>query len=539
MKKILPLLFFYTFFVLSVFSQNSKTKIFEDPRFKTKYLEAQKFLVNENYDAALPLFLQLDTMCPKNANLNYNIGLCYINSVSKKIDAISYLEYAARNISSNNTGAFNDTTAPIYSQYYLAAAYHIDYQFDEAIGLFNQFKTYLTANNDKETLLEDVERRLEMCFTAKKIVTNPVFITIDNLGSVINSKYSDYAPCISADQNTLIMTSRREGSTGNKKELDGRYYEDIYISKRDENEVWSEPVRISTNINTEGHEASISLSPDGKELFIYRDDKGDGNIYSSKYLGGDWTKPVKLNQNVNSKSRETHACVTADGNILYFTSDREGSLGGLDIWKCEKLSNGDWGKAENLGPKVNSPLDEESPYILGDGATLYFSSQGHESMGGFDIFTSTLSENGFWSDPENLGYPINTTEDDIFYIPTQDEKQAYYSSAKEGGYGEQDIYLITIRKEKKQMLALRGIVTDASNQPLAGHLVFFDNDKKQITASFDCDPKSGEYFVSLRLDRNYIVTIKADGYKDVVETFEVKSTDEVTKMDKNYTLDKN
>ena len=277
---------------------------------------------------------------------------------------------------------------------------------------------------------------------------------------------------------------------------------------------WLPPMKIGSNINTPGHEAAISLSYDGLQLFIYKDDDDDGNIYVSNFIDYQWTTPVKLNSNINTKYWETHASLSPDGNTLYFTSNRPGGFGGRDIYKSNKNSKGDWGPAINLGPTINTPYDEESPFIMSDGKTLYFSSEGHESMGGFDIFVSTVSADGFWSTPINVGYPINTTENDVFFVPTSDKKHAYYSSANDQGFGDQDIYMITIVHDKDDFAVLKGIVTDPQTyKPIEAKVEVSDKSRNEVVANTMSNKTTGEYAITLPTDKDYSVKIQADNYK--------------------------
>lgn len=538
-------LFFFNFFVFSQNFQKSFVKKTADKAtltalstsekfFKTTFNKAIGYVASDNYLDALYFFSQLDSLQPNNSNIQFYLGICYSNIPGQKGKAIPFFEKARKNISIDYSGYFNDTTASIYTYYFLAIAKHAEYDFDEAIDLFLRFKVFLVANDFSIESIEDVERRIEMCYTAKKLTKNPVFITVDNLGKTINSVYSEYCPLLSADGQTLIFTSRRPNEYKINKDFDGQYFEDIYITTKYKNGEWTEPKPISKNINTAGHEASVGISSDGKTLLIYKDDGGgDGNIYFSKkksmfYVGSQWTIPKKLGKNVNSKYAETHACITADGNTLYFVSDRPNGYGGKDIYKSEKTITGQWGVAENLGPTVNSPYDEESPFISADEKTLYFSSQGHESMGGYDIFYSTVTQGGFgstpgkifWSYPKNMGYPINSTEDDLFYYPTNDKKQALYASSKDGGLGGQDVYVVTIRKEMKQMIALKGSILDnTSNQPINARIEIVDNTKKEVVASFISN--TGIYLVSLPINRIYSIRINANNYKEYNETFDL------------------
>ena len=517
MKKIFFIITFLILLGYSGFSQVSEV-------FRTKYNLAENYMSDGNYQDALPVLLYLDTLTPGNPNISFNIGVCYVNSMAEKKKAIPFLERASQNVSLSYVGYPEDITAPVFAFYYLGRAYMIAYKLDSAIANFDKFKYYLTEKD--VALVKDANRQIEMCYNAKKLMANPVNIKIENLGEPVNSPYPDYSPVISADEKTLIFTSRREGTTCGKKDVDGKYFEDIYTAIYDQtSKKWTNLRKIGANINTCGHEASISLSYDGKKLFIYKDDNGDGNIYVSTFKDDEWGVPEKLPAEINSKAWETHACLSADGNTLYFVSNREGGYGGRDIYMCEKLANGKWSKAMNLGPKINTEYDEESPFILPDGVTLYFASKGHESMGGFDIFTSTLSDDGYWSTPENIGYPINTTDDDVFYVPTVDEKHAYYSSAKEGGYGDQDIYKLSIIAPKKIVAHLKGIIFDElSYKPIEAKLEVVDSKTNNIIASFNSDDKTGDYYVSLPTGKTYNLTVSSDKYIPHTETFTIPDT---------------
>ncbi|HQI45728.1 MAG TPA: OmpA family protein [Bacteroidales bacterium] len=506
MKKI----FFILFISVIYFNNNLQSQVSDI--FKTNFILAETYLNDENYQDALPVFLFLDTLTPGNPNICFNVGVCYINSMFEKTKAIPYLEKAIENVSISYVGYADEITAPIFAFYYLGKAYMIANRIDEALTNFEKFAYYLTEKD--EALLKDANRQIEMCYNAKKLMNNPVDIRIDNVGEPVNGPFPDYSPVISTDEQTIIFVSRREGTTCEKKDTDGKYFEDIYISTYDTTQKkWTDLKKIGTNINTCGHEAPISLSYDRKQLFIYKDDNGDGNIYVSQLKLNNWTSPDKLSSNINTKSWETHASLTSDGNTLYFTSNRPGGFGGRDIYMCEKLANGEWSAALNLGPQINTEYEEESPFILPDNVTLYFSSKGHESMGGFDIFTSTISDEGYWSTPENIGYPINTTDDDVFYVPTIDEQHAYYASAKEGGYGDLDIYRLSIIAQKKLVAHLKGIVFDEITlNPVGANIQVVDASTNEIVARLTSEETTGNYYVSLPIGKKYFITAEAENY---------------------------
>ncbi len=465
---------------------------------------------NGNYTAAFEDLSTLDSLFPNNPVFTYYLGLCYLNFTGTKAKAVvNFAKAAAFVNNSYKEGDYKDKKTPPIAIYYLARAYHLEYKLDSAIANYKRYKNYIESN-DAEAL-KDLDHQIEMCNNAKVVFANPITITIDNLGEVVNSKYDEYAPVLDALENTLIFTSRREGTTGGGLADDGKYFEDIYISTKTDGK-WSKPLPIGDNINTVGHEATISLSADGEQLYIYKDDMGDGNIYVSKFNGDTWGRPVRLGSNINTGARETHASISADNSALYFTSDREGSVGGMDIYVCKRLPNGEWGVAENLGPNVNSKYDEEGPFIHPDGNTLFFSSRGHNSIGGFDIFFSNKTAEGSWTPPQNIGFPINTADDEYFFVTSPDGKRAYYASGKPGGFGEKDLYLINMEMEKEIPLTI-----------YKGQIVSHDNitpSDVEITAMQDGElygiyrpnANTGRFIIILHSGRKYTISYEAKGY---------------------------
>lgn len=493
---------------------------------RKKFSDAELQFANENYEAALPLYLSLDSAYRDNANLAFRIGVCYLNSSTNKDLSVKWLEKAAAQTSAKYKGtSLKEKSAPLSAYYYLGKAYHHNYQFDQAIATFSKFKELL-GNTDPQ-MTNDVNRHIEMCNYGKQYVASPVSMKVDNLGSKVNSKYPEHSPVITADEATLIFTSRRPNTTGGKIDLtDQMYFEDIYMSTRNGDE-WSEPVNMGSPINSPDHDATIGISVDGQKLFIYKDDKGDGNIYFSNLVGDRWAAPQKLNEFVNSKAWEGNASISADGNLLYFSSEREGGLGGKDIYVSRKLPNGDWGKAMNLGPKVNTPYNDDAPYIHPDGVTLYFSSEGHSTMGGFDIFYSTFNpDSNVWGNPANIGYPVNSTDDDIFYIPTPDNRRAYYSSFQKDGQGEKDIYLITLPEKKETPLTVvRGtLVSIYGGVPQNAIINVTDNETGELIGTYMPNSSTGAYLFILQPGRNYNITYEADDFLFSSENFNVADT---------------
>jgi hypothetical protein len=466
---------FFTFvLVLSTCFVKSQTK--NSDSYKTHFQEGLYLLLENNYEKAQESFEQAYKIDSSSANINYVLGICYLNSARKKTQAEAYFAKSLSNISRTyKADDPNEKTASPLAHYYYGKALHINYKFKEAIVQYDEFAKYVDARNKEWKKMVDKEKATSLF--AKEIIANPLQLQIDNMGDSINSPYPEYSAVLSADERTMIFTTRRPNSTGGQLTPDGQYFEDIVISYKDNEGRWSKPVSLSKNVNTEGHEASINLTPDGQTLIVFRGDNG-GDIFFSTFDGKDWTPLQEFGSDVNSKYFESHACLNVDGSILFFTSDRPGGLGGRDIYRCIKLPNGKWSKALNVGPSINSEYDEDGAFMHPDGTTFFFASKGNKTMGGFDIMYATLNEDNQFVDVTNIGYPINTTDDDVFYVTSPDAKRSYFTSAKEGGFGEKDIYRLSIPENKEAFLALfKGQIVPADGEKLPDNLTIVVKDK--------------------------------------------------------------
>lgn len=479
--------------------------------FGQKFLEANTLIEENQYNVALPIWLGLQAEQPDNFNLNYKVGLCYMYSANDKAKALNYLVKAVQNTTRNyDPFSSSEKKAPVESYFYLARAYHIHYELEKAMHNYNSFKETISK---KHYLFDEVDHRIEQCKNAKIAVANPVNIKVSNMGNIINSPYGDYSPVLSIDESTIYFTSRRlrnDSSNYYVKDIyDGKHYEDIYVSHKYDG-VWHEPEMLG--ISTEGHEATVNISTDGQTLFIYKDDNGDGNIYISNREGEDWSQPFKIGSDVNLESRETHAHTTPDGKLLFFVSDRKGGLGGQDIYMCKKLPNGEWAKAQNLGNVINTPYDEDGVFIHPDGKTMYFSSKGHNSIGGYDIFYSVMDDVGNWSKPENLGYPVNSTDNDVFFVTSADGKRGYYSSFKEDGFGEKDIYKISLEDaSEKPVTLLTGFikVIGQPELPENAQVVVTDNETGDLVGIYKPRKKDGKFSIILNPGNDYHIVYSA------------------------------
>ena len=521
----------YNLLIIFIFILFSKpaTGQMSNEEVKRTYNNAEQYFIDENYTSALPLYYLLDSMKHGDANISFKIGFCYLNSSTKKTKAIPFLEDATKDMTDKYAmGDRKEKQAPASAEYYLAKAYQLGYGFKEAIEIYTSYKERLGNAPAAQSEIEDVDHDIETCYNAIYFVAHPVNAVITNLGNKVNSEYTDAAPVVSLDEKTLIFTSKRESNYSDERYNDGQFYEDVYISQYVDGE-WQKPRSISPNINTIGVEAALNLSTDGTKLLLYKDDKGDGNIYMSELKGNEWLTPKPISS-LNSKSWETHACYSVDERILYFVSDRPGGKGGRDIYKSMKLPNGEWGPPQNLGDTINTKYDEDGIFAAPDGKTIYFSSKGHKSMGGFDIFKSTIDgENGFWTAPENIGYPLNTPDDDIFYVTTPDGKRAYLSTAKDGGYGEKDIYLVIYPdNEPRDLTVLVGKIVNKTSEDMANNKIVIStvSAKKgggdsHVVEELVANGQTGKFGTTLSQGKSYNISYYINSKLFYTETIDV------------------
>lgn len=487
-----------------------------------------------NWPMALVYFQEAYKTDSSSANINFKVGEGLLNSASHKKDALPYLRRASKNVTRNyDPFAFQEKKAPEKAFYYLAQAYHYNYLFDSAIIYFESYKAILGTRDPEMT--KEIDTRIGWCNNAKEFMATPLRISITNMGDSINTQYPEYGPVLSIDEQTIYFTSRRTGD----QMMDGSYYEDILMSEKKADGTWSSAHPVSLYINTPTNEATISLSTDGQTLFLYRDDNG-GDIYSSTTMNGDWQFPAPLGSDINTKYWETHATMSADGNTLYFVSDRPGGFGGRDIYRCVKLPNGKWSKALNLGPKINTAQDEDAPFIHPDQRTLFFASKGHKSMGGFDIFFAMKDEeSGVWSEPTNMGYPINTPEDDVFYMTSPDGKRAYFSSVRAGGYGEKDIYMAELDQPIIQALTLlKGKIYNADGKPLTQKVEInvTNSLSGEIIGVYRPNARTGNFTIILPTGGTYLISYVVDDKEYANEVIDVPAGSEFTTIDRSVDL---
>jgi outer membrane protein OmpA-like peptidoglycan-associated protein/tetratricopeptide (TPR) repeat protein len=467
-----------------------------------------------------------------NPELNYKLGMSMLLSDEKQ-KAKDYLQMAF--------DAKPEVAPDI--QFFLGRAYHLSNDFEKAIELYNAYKGTLA----KKQLRKEggsIERLIVQCSNGQRLIQAPVRAVIENMGSNINSENEDYSPAVSANDSLFVFTSRRQHSKKSKMyENDFKFYEAIYFSTKNGNE-WGSARMLFDRKKVNENMAVTGMSPDGSMIFVYKGSVGNGDIYYTTKKKGKWETPKAIEGKINTSNKEGSAAISTDGNTMYFTSERpkEGA-GGSDIYISQRKENGKWGKPVNAGA-INTPYDESGVSVHPNGKILYFSSQGHNSMGGFDIFQCEIDASGSLSNPRNLGYPINSSDDDLFYTPSSSGKVAYISSIRENTLGGTDIYKVMLLGEDKPLelgynemspagapgmdnniffeepkkreitpvFMLSGNITDAaSGSPLDARVQLISGATKKSVTNVQAG-LSGSYQLDIPGEGNYIVKAMANGY---------------------------
>ncbi len=396
--------------------------------YKKIFLEAESFFLYEDYLEAMYLYKLLKQKYEGNYAYDYRIGQCLLNISGWKHMAIPYLERAAAHTSiATKDVKYGESTTPVEAYFTLGNAYLIDSKIDKAIEYFNLFIEYA----DPATYDVEVARKqIRSSEYAIKLLENPHKVSITYLPEAINNNSPNVNAVVSADEKYLVYVTKL------------KFYDAIYYCEKKSDGTWTEPFNIIPQLGVDGNCFPTSISTDGKEIYFYRAEEYGGEIWISKKVDSVWTEIKALNKYINTKYWESHACISQDGKSLFFSSNRVGGYGGLDIYKSTKDAEGEWGPPVNAGPIINSTADEHTPFVLDNGKQLFFSSNGHETMGGFDIFYSLLDANNKYQRPFNLKTPLNTTDDDVFLCPVKDGNAAYHTVFNKQGQNREDIVRI-------------------------------------------------------------------------------------------------
>jgi len=504
---------------------------------------AKQKMYGGQYKEALYIFKEVLVESPKNSTVLYYAADC-TNKLGDGETAMKYLE----------TG--KTAASPKVEIYYLLGTiYQINGRTDDALAAFTTFKSKATSGELKEN---NVNVNISQCNNAKRLMVLPVNVKIENLGQKINSKYEDKGPAITADSKKLFFNSRRPETSDSPIDIegDGKFFENIYFTTWDSaKNQWADADQIPGQINqSNSHVACTGISADGKQIFIYKNDLTNpeargGDIFVSKVLNNKWKTPEPFGKPINTSYWEGGACISPDGKTLYFTSERSGGFGNSDIWVAQRKTKTEWETPVNIGAEINSPNDEAGLFLAPDGKTLFFCSNGANSMGDYDVFR-TVMKDGTWSKPENLGYPINTIKRDGPLVMSADTRYAYFSSDRLGGFGENDIYKIDlldyavlekdfIHQADNSLSILKGLVRDGiSGNVLEGAEILFTNasgEKVSLTTN-----EMGEYLITLKGGTDYQVKVTKKDFKPTEEkvTLSLNKTGNIFTLEKQFLLNK-
>ena len=500
------------------------------------------FLVQDpgmNFAKALQQYESAQKFNPNNGLLNFKIGVCYANS-NDPVKSIPFFKKAQQ----------LDPTCDPFLNYYLGYAAQLEGKYDEATKFYTTFETEYKKADDFSKF---VAQRKKQCQLAKAAEAKPVRAWVDNVQSV-NSDQDDMAPAISTDGSEMILSSNR--ANGHQTNEIGLYDHDIYSSTLLDNG-WSEPKKLNGGINSTGDDISNCLSYDGTKMLLHRPENGQTDIYESKLIGANWSEPKKMIFHISSdKANEKYAAYNDDGYRIYFSRDNDNRTTGMEVMfsAMQSKMKQDYMAAANL-PILNSKFNDGPVYITIDGETMYIASQGHESIGGYDIFVSK-KVSGNWTAPVNMGYPINTPYDDFFFAATANGKFAYIASNRAGGKGGFDIYRVTfwgpekkpvtetedyllasiampvkdhniestVEVKKKSLTVFKGITIDAiSRKPVEAQIEITDNATGQVIETFTSNAATGKFIITLPSGKNYGIAVKATGYLFHSENFDIPS----------------
>jgi outer membrane protein OmpA-like peptidoglycan-associated protein len=439
MKKVILI----PFIILSVLQLAGQTT--DKSGLKEYFLDAEFFFTQEEYTDALYDYMELyNNGYSDNANINYRMGVCYLNIPGQKDKSISFLNTATNTVSKKyKAGSFKETRAPVDAWLYLGNACRVNNQLDKAIEVYTQYKS-LTKSTDE---IRYADQQIAACKIAIQYMNEPKAIRKTNLGIPVNTNSSNFKAVVSGDGRKLVYMNELP------------FYDAVYFSTF-VNHAWTEPVNITPQIESDGDQYVSSISYDGTTLYLTKEGNFDCDIMISRFVDGKWTKSVPVSGNINTKYWESHASISKDGKTLYFTSNRKGGPGSMDIFVSRLNELGQWGEPVAMGETINTVLNEDTPFITDNDSLLYFSSQGHTTMGGYDILCSRLSPAGTWSEPENLMAPINTTDDDLFYFPWHNGRIGYFSIFGKEGIGKEDIYALQPASDKTYAEVLDELVRD-------------------------------------------------------------------------------
>ncbi|HBF87734.1 MAG TPA: hypothetical protein DDX39_03745 [Bacteroidales bacterium] len=479
-----------------------------------------------NCEVALTQYLKLLKSEKENTFFHYRIGLCYLKTNLDKKAAIPYLEYAAK-----------DPKIEKSIQFDIAQAYYYAHKFDTALSILNNYKSQGLV----DSILAKVNKQIRYAENAQRLIKKPLDVTLVNLGEMINTKRADYNPFVIEDESVIYYASNKKYISDFQELINS-----VYFSKSS-NGKWQKMKSIGSKVNTDESQVLVGISKDGNTLYIQPESFDTYlNLYSTTKVKNRFNELIALGKTINTKDIECGASPTVSGDTIYFASDKEGGFGGMDIYLSIKLPNGEWGIPVNLGNEINTAEDENYPNISNDGNVMYFCSTGYNSMGGYDIFVSRKNTDGIWSKPENIGYPINDTYDNLTISFTQNKRYGYVSLTRDGGFGDSDIYKVIFNNVESQNIVYTGVIAvgDSINpiqlkdvNPEISITVFNKADD-EIFGTYAYSKSSGRYIITLP-PGEYRLEVEGESYityKKEIEIYETYYTN--SEIEQNIYLQK-
>ena len=461
--------------------------------------DAEYLMAEMQYDKAAEAYIKILRQVPQSASIKSKIGYCYLQTDDKQLEAIPFLKEAAEHVSKKySETSTKEIDAPIETYFLLGRAYQIAGEFSNAIDAYSKYKEMLKADDQMQHL---VDNAIAACKSAPSFTQNPEMVKVVNLGKKLNNEFSNYNAVLSGDGKTIAYTTQTKAGF------------DVYVASYIGDSI-SVPQKITRQLGGDFLKTS-SLSYDGKDLYLVSVDPENADIYVSSIVGNKWQQAVKLPKPINSKGNETHATITKDGKVLYFVSDRKGGIGGLDIYKSILGEKGKWMEPENLGPTINTPFNEDTPFLSPDQKYLFFSSEGHSGMGGYDVFYVNLDGSPL---VVNLGYPANTSGDNRFFFPLNDGNSGFLAMARPDGFGQNDLYKISISR----MFTLNGKILAANSGEIEGttSIVIVDAATHDTVARPPVDEASGNFTHSLGAG-SYVVSVMNSHFETTFQQVDI------------------
>ena len=499
------------FFIVLLFAWSaSVAQQIKPPKGKWEPEDAEEHFKQRNFIMALPMFKELVKREPNETEYQYKLSLCYLYTYIDKTASIPYLEKVIKDPKCKND-----------SWFWLGRAYHLAGKYNEALKAFGKYKELVPKDKVE---LDKTDHLMEQVNNAKQLSKYPINVTFTNAGPEVNSEFPDYYPWITQDEQAIYFTSRRKGSHTSQVESDGYYSSDcLYATVMDGK--WAKAQNLGNGVNTNLDEQIVGVKPDGSELVIYIDHIDQlEDLYKTYKKNNNYVKLEPFSENVN-KEKEYSGSIfeTEDGPVLYFVRRDKTSIGESDIYTARLLPNGQWGIPQNIGPVINTKYREDFPWLSTDGRTLFFSSEGHSSMGGFDLFKSIWDdESKQWGKPINLGYPLNTADDERQISILPDNRAGYMSALRPGGMGDLDIYRIKFEENEQKFSVYRGKIlkSDSTKKGEIQATITAVNTKTNDEITFTSNKNTGRYIMAL-LPGSYKVKISAEGYAEINESLVV------------------